>query len=186
MSEIEDYVKMQLKKGSKPIDIEKKLEQAGFNKDRAYEIMEKSSIGFRNEGRFKKIAVLVFFIILIAAMGFYIFPIDEAKDCGYDKECFIKAANECLVATVLSDIGGTIFKISSDNTCSYIKKVEKLSESEPKEIADVIGNKEMSCTYLKGAFNEEALTKITADIENCAGQLKNAIQEITSAEIVAP
>ncbi|MDO8803688.1 MAG: response regulator [Elusimicrobiota bacterium] len=105
-------------------------------------------------------------------------------DCGEDKDLFIKAANDFIPATLSIDRDGTIYICSVDGGGLFIKRVAKVSCSEPREIADLLKGKSLAGNYKKGSFNRDWVYRINLGLENCRGSLKDSLS-IMSAHSLA-
>lgn len=123
-------------------------------------------------------AILIGVIILI-----YIF-IPKTTDCKTDKICFVEKANECKKA-VLRDtiVEGTTVKYTTKN-CILTKTIEEFSEAEPEEVTTFFKDKEMACPYTKTAFDASWIEGLSFGIEQCEGQLKDAILELRLAQLI--
>ncbi len=105
----------------------------------------------------------------------------EAVDCGYDKQCFISSVGDCGKATLLEDMQGSTIKYYTRD-CVLKKKIDEFSQSEPEDVVAFLEGRTMSCPYQQGNFNEELINGILGGIENCDGELKEAIYELRIAQ----
>ncbi len=122
------------------------------------------------------IALAVLLLILIA-----VWP--KSTNCDYDNDCFIEKADNCKPAVVRGTIGdGTIVKYSTKN-CILTKEIESFSETEPQQVIDFFKNKKLTCKYEKQNFNGAQLFGLSIGIEDCEGELKDAIEELRLAQL---
>lgn len=141
------------------------------------------------KGREKRWLWILLTVLLIAALavaiGLYFPQISSflsgmtLKACLTD-ECFISSANECSAARMEKILAGSLYQLS-EKGCILEKKLSKMNETEPKEMKDLLESKAMTCIYEKGMFDENLVKTISLGIENCEGELKDAIEELTTA-----
>jgi hypothetical protein len=125
-------------------------------------------------------AILVL-IIIIAGAVYLVLP--KAVDCGNDKSCFIINANECKSAVLREDIAaGTTVKYSA-KACVLSKSIETFSIAEPEEVVSFFQGKQMTCAYTQNNFDSTLLDGLSTGMENCEGDLKDAITELRLAQL---
>jgi len=123
-------------------------------------------------------ALLIIIVILVAIV---ILPSVTlgSKKCA-DKSCFIAAANNCENVVFEQDEEGSIFKYASKD-CVLTKTAVKLNIDEPQEMKDLLEGKSLTCEYLTGAFNEDWTDTLSLSLDDCSGELKDAIDELAAA-----
>jgi hypothetical protein len=124
--------------------------------------------------------LLIGAVVIIAFIVISIIPF--AEGCGYDKSCFIDAANKCEETVVREDLDGSTILYRSTENCAIIKEFEDFSGSEPEEVQLLFEGKQMSCTYTMDNLNEDFVS-LVGGIEFCDGELKQAIYELRLAQI---
>ena len=122
--------------------------------------------------------IIAIVVLLIGIFGiiFYLIP----GDCD-TKDCFVERANSCKKATYSQDEEGTIFEFTADN-CQVVKKVAKISDSEPEIIRLMFENKTFVCTYEPGTFDERLITTLLSGLDRCEGDLKTSLYELALAQ----
>ena len=118
-------------------------------------------------------------ILFAIMMGVFVFMSDKSDVCS-DINCFIAKANQCepVVYEETTDMGSIrYFSVKKEDTdnCILVKEIEELSKNEDPLIKKLLEEKEMECTYTKGNFNSRWMTSMTAGLEDCQGELKDAI-----------
>lgn len=104
-----------------------------------------------------------------------------SEDCGYDKQCFIEQANNCAKTSVKEDIAGsTILYYARE--CKLKKKIDEFAEDEAEEVEAFLRGRTMECMYEQGNFDEELINGLLGGIEQCDGELKEAIYELRIAQ----
>lgn len=128
-------------------------------------------------------AVLVM-VIILAGIGYLIYlALPKGTDCGNDKACFILNANECKSAVFRDDMApGTTIKYSTKD-CMLTRGIEKFNETEPVEVVSFFENKQMACSYTKNNFDATLLDGLSIGMENCEGDLKDAVIELRLAQL---
>ena len=109
------------------------------------------------------ILLIIVLFILISKFG---------SSC--DEQCFVDKANLCETAKYENEIAGAKIRYEINN-CVLDKTVLKLSGNEPSEIRDLFKGKSMSCGYARGNFDINYLSEISANLDDCNGDLKSAI-----------
>jgi hypothetical protein len=114
-------------------------------------------------------AIIVLAMTIKTMMGGY--------SCS-DLSCFVSKANECTKATYkeTSDIGKISYSITFDNeNCILTKEMVELSKNEDPFLKKALEGKKMECTYLPGDFNDQWMVSMIMGLEDCHGELKDAI-----------
>lgn len=168
------WVKEQRKQGISEADIKEHLNDKGYPQNIINSAMRKS---------FNWIYVLVPLVIIALGIGIYLaLPSISSlfsKTC-LDDNCFITAANSCENARLSKADAGGIFSYSTKE-CVLTKTMAKMNDSEPPEIKTLLGGKSMTCPYSAGDFNEEWITALSLGIDECSGDLKDAINELVAS-----
>jgi len=123
-------------------------------------------------------ALIVIAVILIII---FIFPSVAigSKKCA-DKACFVTAANNCENVILEQNEEGSTFKYEA-KSCVLTKTAVNLNIDEPQEMKDLLEGKSLQCTYITGAFNEDWTDTLSLSLEDCSGELKDAIDELAAA-----
>ncbi|MBW2996264.1 hypothetical protein KY332_03115 [Candidatus Woesearchaeota archaeon] len=122
------------------------------------------------------IAILILFLIVYA-----VWP--KGTNCGFDKACFIEKANQCKKATVRNTIGdNSIIKYTTED-CILTKEIDKFSETEPEDVITFFKNKKMTCPYIENNFNTLLIEGLSTGMDDCEGELKQAILKLQLAEL---
>ncbi len=99
-----------------------------------------------------------------------------------DMECFISNANQCKAATYeeVTDFGKISYIIKADDTgnCLLTKEIVELSENEDAVLKKALEGKKMECIYSSGQFNGQWLTSMIEGLEDCRGELKEAVGQL--------
>lgn len=103
---------------------------------------------------------------------------DKSDICD-DMDCFIYKANQCepVIYEETNEMGNIMYYTKTDDAgnCVLRKVIMELSKNEDPIIKKVLENKGMECTYTKGNFNGQWVTSMTEGLEDCNGELKDAI-----------
>ncbi len=91
-----------------------------------------------------------------------------------DEQCFVNKANLCENAVYKNEIAGAKLKYETNN-CVLDKTVLKLANNEPNELRALFKGKSMSCGYARANFDINYLSEISANLDDCDGELKSAI-----------
>ena len=117
-----------------------------------------------------QVAVLLLILFLVAiGIVIWLFPATCATEA-----CFIRHANNCDAATYRNKIDGTVMSYQT-NDCFIIKTVEKMDSDEPPVIREQFEGKSMTCSYNKGDFDPLYVNTISAHLNTCEGELREAI-----------
>ncbi|MCX6778328.1 MAG: hypothetical protein NT157_05600 [Candidatus Micrarchaeota archaeon] len=98
--------------------------------------------------------------------------------CG-NEACFITAANNCesMNLTVTDEVG--TFSFSSSKSCVFTKTLVSLNANETREMKNALEGKSMYCIYEKGNFDQRWVTSLIYGLENCQGDLKDRLADLT-------
>jgi len=124
-------------------------------------------------------------IILIAAVYFLapyipgVISSISSKSCA-TQACFITAADSCSAVKMQQVEAGSLFSYS-EKGCILTKTLKTMNETEPAEMKDLLEGKSLTCAYTSGDFNENWINTLSIGIENCSGELKDAIDELVYA-----
>lgn len=128
-------------------------------------------------GRKVVIGIIIFLLALSAIPTIY--SIFVPKTC-HTAECFFAAANDCRKAKLeLVDDANILWNFSVEAFCGGFKKT--LVFLDEKEIADMkklLEGKSLSCDYKQGNFDKRWLTSLIFGLENCQGELKEAVGQL--------
>lgn len=124
----------------------------------------------------KRFKVLIGFLILSALL--IIFYARIPTKCA-DLKCFMAKADQCAPATYeeTTTIGTISYSISanSGDSCALTKQVAALNTNENGLIKKLLANKLMVCVYPKNQFNDQWMTSMIEGLDNCYGDLKDAV-----------
>lgn len=125
----------------------------------------------------KKLLVIIGIVIVVALLYLLMPRSPKAEKCN-DLDCFITNANECNSTTYLetSEIG--TIKYSIANNCTLTKEIVELSENEDPFLKKALQGKKMECIYSKGNFNGQWIISLIEGLEDCQGDLKEAIANL--------
>ena len=100
------------------------------------------------------------------------------SDCK-TKECFAADANDCKEKSILvnEDFGTVAY---SAKGCVFTKTIVSLDASEPQDMKLALEGKSLTCKYEKGNFNEEWTGSLVLGIDNCEGNLRDALALLTA------
>ena len=96
-----------------------------------------------------------------------------APECK-TKECFVADANGCKEKSIVVDEDfGTV--AYSTKGCVFTKTIVSLDASEPSDMKAALEGKSLTCKYEQGNFNEEWTSSLVLGIDNCEGDLRDAL-----------
>lgn len=117
-------------------------------------------------------------LLFAIMMGAFVFTSGKSDVCK-DMDCFIAKANQCEPAVYeeTTDMGKIMYYIKTDDAgnCVLRKVITELSENEDPIIKKVLEDKGVECTYTKGNFNGQWMTSMVKGLEDCQGELKDAL-----------
>jgi hypothetical protein len=140
----------------------------------------------------KKVAAALGLSVLFAALAAllviggiaYLFMSQPFGGVCQSKQCFIDAANDCGSATLTSQESyGTASYFAYD--CIITKNITALSPGEPESARRLLEGKGFYCVYEKGAFDRRWVDSLTLGLENCHGELRDAIGVLLFSTYVA-
>jgi len=143
----------------------------------------------RRKQKWKKVRPVLFVLIaiIILILPTYLWltqaPPEALIDCGFNKNCFIRLADNCEPALYHQEEVGSLVRYEITG-CQLAVSFEKFAETEPEEMRTLFGNKRMSCPFTKGRFDANWLTQFVAPVRYCSGDLKEAIFAIRAAQLV--
>lgn len=118
----------------------------------------------------------VFLILMSILVAFYIIGSRSMASQGIcqSSECFISSANSCGNSTFYSteDIGLVMYETKD---CFFVKTVVKTNDNELPEVKALVEGKSLICNYNYGEFDNRWINSLSDGIENCQGDLKEAI-----------
>ncbi len=94
------------------------------------------------------------------------------------KDCFVEAANNCGKSVMVQDEQGLRIMYEVEN-CKFIKTVIEVPAEEPEELRRMVEGKSLECVFDEGLFNEAWVDTLSIGIEECEGDLKESLEEIT-------
>jgi len=125
------------------------------------------------------------FILAVIVMIASIISFMHGSSCA-DMNCFIAQASQCKSITYeeITDIGTIRYSITPENSnsdnsnCFLTKEIVTLSEKEDPFLKKVLEGKKMQCVYSQGQFNAQWTTSLIEGLEDCQGELKEAIGQM--------
>ena len=126
--------------------------------------------------------VVIIIIAVITVTAFFWGGFSLPKVCMTicdNKSCFIELADRCESARFVQDERGNVFSYES-NGCILTKSVVSISANEPLEVQELLQDKSMDCFYEPGFFNVNWVNTLTIDSEDCSGDLRQALQDLSN------
>jgi len=127
----------------------------------------------------KKFKVLIGVLVILALL--IIFYARIPTKC-VDLKCFVAKANNCMPATYeeTTAIGTIDYSVSanSGDSCALTKQVVALDKKENDFVKKLLENKLMVCIYSKNQFNGQWITSLIEGLDNCEGNLKDAVGQL--------
>lgn len=124
------------------------------------------------------IVILVLALILIISIVIYI-----PKDCKNNQTCFIKKAQSCSKAKVLTYKENNLYsyeiKGEQRNSCLVNIKLIRMKPNTDIDIVELMEGKGMLCAIAKEQFKTEPLGEIKDITDFCSGPLKEAYLQLT-------
>lgn len=181
-AEVKEYIEKEIRKGFKLSDIERVLLKWGYPEDFVSKEISKYSDSTPLHHRIMspKVALAAFFCLVLLVLISSLFLNKEVR-CDSD-ECFIEYASDCKPTFYSKIDAGIVFEFESTKDCVMEKKLQGLPDSEPLIIRDLLLDKGMICTYSKEGFDERWTSTLLGGLENCNGELKDALYEIAIAQ----
>lgn len=97
------------------------------------------------------------------------------RSCEDPLACFLEKANRCEAATYTFTYGTSTITTSSTPSCSLLKYFSSLDPQEPLAVQDLLLDKTLECTYERDSLETSDVLQLTANLENCKGDLVDAI-----------
>lgn len=94
------------------------------------------------------------------------------------KDCFADAANGCKDISITSNEDFGSAKYTAKN-CVFTKTIVSLAAGESQEMKKLLEGKSLSCQYEKGKFNDQWINTLILGIENCEGELRDALGSLS-------
>lgn len=120
-------------------------------------------------------------VIAVIVMITFITSVGSSSKCT-DMDCFISNANQCkpTMYVVTTEMGEIAYFIETDKTgnCILTKEIVELSKNEDPALKKVLEGKKMECTYSSGKFNGQWTSSMIEGLEDCHGELKDAIGQL--------
>jgi hypothetical protein len=168
---VKNWVSEQRKKGVSDSSIKSALMEKEYPRELINKIMRK--------GGFFAYFLVAFVVIIIAVGIYFLIPVVQSLFVSCNTaDCFIAKAENCGSARIDQTIGGSVFRLSVEK-CILTKTLSKINETEPQEMKDLLGGKSMTCAYSSGMFDDNWIKTLSIGIEDCSGDLKDAIDELT-------
>lgn len=123
--------------------------------------------------------IVILFIVIVTAI--FVAMLTYSKKCDIE-DCFIDRANSCKPTTFRDNTTGLMIEYKIAKGCMLMKTVESVPDGLP-EIMYVLRGKNMRCHYEKNNFQKEHLLTLKGVLENCEGELKDAIALIESPQV---
>jgi hypothetical protein len=127
-----------------------------------------------------RIAVLAAMLMMLAFAGCCNIlpkPPQPNATCS-DAACFIAAANNCEDMNVTLTGSVATFTYTSSQPCVFTKTLVSVDENETQQMKGFLNGKSMTCIYGRGKFNPGLVTSLVDGMENCTGDLKDALSEL--------
>jgi len=161
------------KKAKKPI--RKKTKKAEINKllnKRLRKLKQKPS-------KTRYLFIFILALVIIAAITYFLYTTynKEPVVCT-DLGCFLEQAANCEPAIYTTKIATATIELKIKPGCKLIKKILGLDSDEAAEIRAFFTGKEMTCSYDKGAFNPVLAKQISGPLDDCTGNLVDAIKAV--------
>lgn len=187
---LEEYFGIYIKKGYSIKGLSYFLKSEGY----PVNIVDQVADEYRTKAKVIKTLKPILFItlaLLIILIPIYLWmimappPLEIAPgitDCGFNKDCFLKLANECSDAVYHQDEAGSVVRYEVTG-CELAVSFEKFADDEPEEINTLIGNKKMSCAYARRAFDTSWIDGFLAPVRFCEGELKDTLFALRVAQL---
>ena len=95
-----------------------------------------------------------------------------------DTACFLVAAVDCQDMNVTLKGSVATFAYSSSQSCVLTKTLVSVDTNDTQAMKDFLQGKSMACPYQKGRFDPGLVTSMVDGMENCTGDLKDALSEM--------
>lgn len=97
------------------------------------------------------------------------------QSCSDPLECFLQDANACKPAVYETPYGTSTLTVESTSECTLEKYFSSISLNEPFAVQTLLADKRMSCAYEKNSLTATTVMQLTANLENCQGELVDVI-----------
>lgn len=148
-------------------------------KRRKKEVKKEVKKNIFNSLRNKNIKIIIVIaLILLISIIIYI-----PKDCKNNEDCFIKKAESCSKAKVLTYKEGNLYsyqiKSSQKDFCLVNIKLVRMKANTDVDLVNLMEDKGMICRIPKEQFKQFPLQEIKEINEFCSGPLKEAYLQLT-------
>ena len=171
-----EWVKTQRQAGKDDSDIKGEMLRKGYSAELADKLLKRKSRLLYIIPVLIIIAVGVYFALAFILSSISIF----FSEVCTTQECFISAANNCENVKMQQVEAGSLFEYSA-KSCIMEKTLKTINETEPVEMKDLLEGKSLTCSYAQNNFNENWVKTLSIGIEDCSGELKDAIDELVYA-----
>ncbi|MBU2575328.1 MAG: response regulator [Elusimicrobia bacterium] len=103
---------------------------------------------------------------------------DKPFDCGCDRALFVNKANRFEPALLRIEAGGAVFRCRVNHNGLFIKQVEKLPKTARQSVMVMLEGRSLTARYKKAKFNCLWIYSISLGLDECRGDLKEAILEL--------
>jgi hypothetical protein len=103
--------------------------------------------------------------------------VSNASTTCSDKQCFTAAADGCGNETIQITEDYGVVKYTTTN-CVLTKTVISLDQNESADMKHLLEDKNMTCRYEKGKFDQNWINSLLLGVEKCEGGLKDAIADL--------
>jgi hypothetical protein len=105
-------------------------------------------------------------------------PVPQPNVTCSDAACFIAAADNCEDMNVTLTGSVATFTYTSSQPCVFTKTLVSVDANETQQMKDFLEGKSMACIYGRGRFNPGLVTSLVDGMENCTGDLKDAMGQL--------
>lgn len=173
---VKSWIKEARKRGFSDERIRRELLGKGYSSNMVEEVLEFSEINFK---KYLPISLGVIVVVALIVLGVIYVPSLLTQKCTTD-QCFIDAANQCKSVEMDKNLGGSVYSLSERN-CLFTKTVKTVNATETPEIIALLKDTSMTCSYDKNGFNDNLITTLSLGIDNCSGDLKDALEQLLLA-----
>jgi len=173
---VKSWIKEARKHGFSDERIRREMLGKGYSSSMVEKILESPNIDFKKYGL---ISLGIITVIGLIVLGVIYIPSLIPQKCITD-QCFISAANQCKSVEMDKNLGGSVYSLSERN-CIFTKTVKTVNETETPEITALLKDASMTCSYDRNGFNDNLVTTLSLGIDNCSGDLKDALEQLLLA-----
>jgi hypothetical protein len=94
------------------------------------------------------------------------------------KDCFIAAANDCNETSLAFQEDYGLVNYSAEN-CTFTKTIVRLNDNETQDMKNLLEGSSLTCTYGRGQFDENWTSSLIIDIDNCTGDLRDKLADLS-------